>query len=188
MKNYDGFFSKLKLPVYILFKNLRFEHDFDFDAPVSRGEIIATGESYDELRKKLAKPVAPVDEYKLSLLDAKYGIIKESELEFDDTIFDITEANPSDYEIFGESFTIVFFCPPDKNQIVKYIVDDYNANRSLVDTWSKCIDRLRIFPFYSLEITSDDFHDEIAADFESSVNSLAKPPAPEDWDALNDYL
>jgi hypothetical protein len=188
MKNPDDFFSKLELPVFILFRNLRFEHDFDIDAPIARGEIIASGSIYEELHKKLSKPAFPVDEYKQSLLDTKYGNIAESELEYDDTIFDITEANPSDYEIFGESFTIVFFCPSDKNKIVKFLVNDFIKHRNLIDIWSKYIDRIRVFPFYSLEASSDDFYDEVTADFEETVSALEQPPSTEDWDELDDYL
>ena len=154
MKNYNEYLSGIKLPSYILFKNLRFEHDFDIDASIARGEIITSNASYDELYLKVPKPVFPEDEYKLSLLDEKYGQVTENELEFDDTVFDIAEGEPSDYEIFGESYSIIFFCPPQEDYVIQYLTEQYQQNRDLVEIYMNCIDRLHIFPFYSLEFSS----------------------------------
>jgi hypothetical protein len=188
MKDFNEYISKLKLPAYILFKNLRFEHDFDLDAPVSRGEIIANGSFYNPLREKLSRPVLPQDDYKQSLLDSKYGQIAENQLEYDDSIYDITEADPNDYEIFGKSFTIVFFCPPDEDLIVQYLTDQYKKDRNLIGIWSNYIDRLHIFPFYSLDISSDDFYENITDKFERALNEMPQPPTKQDWEELDDFL
>lgn len=188
MKNYHEYLSGIKLPSYILFKNLHFEHDFDIDASIARGEIVANDLSYDELYSKIPRPQFPTDEYKVSLLDEKYGQISESELEYDDTVFDIAEGDPNDYEIFGESFTIIFFAPPEEDSIVDFLVNQYQKNRDLVDIYMNYIDRLHIFPFYSLEETSDNFIENLGNRFQEKVRSLPQPPGQDEWDELKEYL
>ena len=188
MKNFEQYLAGIKLPAYILFKNLKFEHDFDIDASIARGEIIETRDTYYELKEKIPKPKFPEDEYKVSLLDSKYGQINENELEYDDTIFDICEGEPSDFEIFGESYTIVLVCPPDESIILKYLVEQYKKERDLLNIWISYLDRLHIFPFYSLEITSDNFTENLSEDFQNKVKQLPLPPTEEEWDELKEYL
>ncbi len=188
MKNFDEYLSGLKLPSFVLIKNLKFEHDYDIDAAIARGEVINYNLSFDALRSEIPKPRFPDDDYKTSLLDSKYGQVSEDELEYDDTIFDITEGEPNDYEIFGESYTIVFLSPPEKDNLLKYLRDRYSKERDLVNIWTSYIDRIHIYPFYSLDVTSDQFIEEISEDFQSLVRKLPKPPDEEEWDELNDYL
>ncbi len=176
------------MPCFVLFKNLRFEHDYDIDASIARGEIIDSDTSCEKLRSAIPRPQFPDDEYKISLLDSKYGHISEDELEFDDTLFDITEGEPDDYEIFGESYTLVFICPPDEEFILKYLSNQYRKEKDLVNIWISYIDRLHIFPFYSLEVTSDKFLENISENFQSIVKELPEPPTKEEWDELIDYL
>lgn len=188
MKNYKDRIAGLEFPVFVLFKNLKFEHDFDFDASVSRGEIIYSDKSYQAVKNKLPKPQIPEDEYKQSLLDSKYGRIDENELFFDDTVFDITEGEPCDYEIFGESYTIVWFSPPEEDQIIRYLIDEYRKYKNLVTVWSQYIDRMHLFPFDSLEISSNDFFENITSGFEEGVKSLPQPPSEQEWMELEEYL
>ena len=188
MKNFSEYLSGIKLPSYILFKNLRFEHDFDIDASIARGEIVATDTSYDELYSKMPRPSFPTDEYKISLLDEKYGQIDEIDLEYDDTVYDIAEGEPNDYEIFGESYTIVFLCPPDEDFIVEYLVQQYQHTRDLVDIYMNYIDRLHIFPFYSLEVNTDSFVENLSENFQQKVRNLQNPPGKDEWEELKDYL
>ncbi len=188
MKSYEEYISGLKLPVYILIKNLRFEHDFDIDAPIARGEIIRSGATYQELLNTLPKPEFPVDDYKLSLLDSKYGNIAQDELEFDDSVFDIAEGDPSDFDIFSESYTIVFICPADEEFIVRFLLNEYNREHDLVNIWINCLDRIHIYPFFSLEVTSETLIDNLADKFKSGVKLLPQPPSAEEWEELKDYL
>jgi hypothetical protein len=188
MKNYKDQLSSLKLPVFILFKNLKFEHDFDLDSPVSRGEIVFSGKTYLPTRDRMPMPCMPDDEYKMSLLDSKYGHITENELTFDDSVFDITEGEPCDYEIFGESYTIAWFCPPDENAIINYLLDEYRKNNDLVAIWSQHIDRLHLYPFDSLEISSVDFYDKVNSRIETELKSLPQPPTAQEWMDLSDYM
>ena len=188
MKNYKDQLSSIKLPVFILFKNLKFEHDFDLDSPVSRGEIVFSGKNYLPIRDRLPKPCMFEDEYKQSLLDSKYGHITENELAFDDSVFDITEGEPCDYEIFGESYTIVWFCPPDENVIINYLLNEYRKNKNLVAIWSQHIDRLHLYPFDSIDISSDDFYDRINSRIEKELRALPQPPSDQEWIDLSEYI
>ena len=188
MKKAEEYLSGIKLPVYVLFRNLRFEHDFDIDSPVARGELVSHHESFDKLKSMIPRPNFPDDEYKISLLDSKYGQITENELEYDDTVFDIAEGGPSDYEIFGESYTIVYFCQPDEEFLVQFLMDIYKKERDLLNIWINYFDRMHIYPFYSLEVTSDNFIESLDEQFRSAVNKLPQPPSTEEWDELNEYL
>lgn len=188
MKNFSEYLSGTKLPRYILFRNLSFEHEFDIDASIAKGEIVASDSSYDDLCSNVPKPVFPSDEYKISLLDEKYGQITENELEYDDTVYDLAEGEPNDYEIFGESYTIIFFCPPEQDVIVDYLLKQYQKDRDLVDIYVNCIDRLHIFPFYSLEVTSDNFIDALGEKFQQKIRAIPEPPGQDEWDELKEYL
>jgi hypothetical protein len=186
--HYSEFLESVNLPAFILVKNLWFEHENDFDAPISRGEIIRQSKEFSELKKIIPQPDLPEDDYKQSLFEKKLGELKISNAVFDDSPYDIAEGDPTDYEIFGQSYTILWMCSPDIDELTDFLVERYNQNRDLIFIWENYIDRMHIFPFYSLEMTSDDFYEEICNAFEDKVNNLKNSPSQKEWDELNDYL
>ncbi len=185
---YSDYLRSITIPKFILIKNLWFEHINDLDAPITRGEIIKYAEDFDEVKMAIPHPALPEDDYKQSLFEKKLGELKKSLAVFDDSPYDISEGDPADYEIFGESYTVIWVCPPDVEEIVDYLVEKYAELRDLVAIWEYYIDRMHIYPFYSLETTSDDFYDNVCDLFEKKVNKLEEPPGDKEWDELNDYL
>ncbi len=187
-KRYSEYIGSKKVPGFILIKNLMFEHQNDLDAPITRGELIGYDSHFGELKKIIPYPSVPEDDYKLSLFDKKFGELRGAKAEFDDSPFDIHEGDPTDYEIFGESYTISWICPPDPEKVSDYLVKRYGEKRNLIIIWDNYIDRMHVFPFYSLETTSDEFYENVCDLFEEKVNEISQPPSEKEWDELNEYL
>lgn len=182
------FLDSLDKPCFLLIKNLDFEHPSDLDSPISRGEILAHSTIFDELKKMIPSPQLPGDDYKLSLFEKKFGEIRISVSQYDDSPWDISEGDPSDYEIFGESYTIIWISEQGEDEIADYLVEQYLKIKDLISIWEFYIDRMHIYPYYSLELTSEDFYENICNTFENRVNECGDPPSDEEWDSLNDYL
>jgi len=187
-KRISEFLESLEKPCFLLIKNLDFEHPSDLDSPISRGEILGHSSNFDELKKMIPAPTLPEDEYKLSLFEKKFGEIKAKVGQFDDSPWDISEGEPSDYEIFGESYTIIWICDQGEDGIADHLVGQYLKLKDLISIWELYIDRMHIYPYYSLEQTSEDYYESVCNAFESSVNECKNPPSEEEWDSLNDYL
>ncbi|MBD3273123.1 hypothetical protein GF385_02115 [Candidatus Dependentiae bacterium] len=187
-RRYSEYIGSKRIPGFILTKNLMFEHQQNLDASITRGELIGYSSHFDELKKAIPYPGVPEDDYKLSLFDKKFGALKGSKAEFDDSPLDIHEGDPSDYEIFGESYTISWICLPDPGEVSEYLVERYKEKRDLIEIWDNYIDRMHVFPFYSLETSSDQFYENVCDLFEGKVNDISQPPSEKEWDILNDYL
>jgi len=187
-KRYSGILESAEKPCFLLIKNLDFEHPEDLDSPISRGEIIAHSNKYDDLRRMIPDPKLPEDDYKLSLFEKKFGEANVAVAQFDDSPLDISEGDPNDYEIFGESYTILWLCDHSEDSIADYLVDQYLKTRDLISIWEYYIDRLHIFPSYSLEETSVDYYENLCNEFEEKVSSCKNPPTDREWNDLNDYL
>ena len=187
-KRYSAFLESVEKPCFILVKNLDFEHPSDLDSPISRGEIITHSENFEILKKKIPIPQLPEDDYKLSLFEKKFGELKVSVARYDDSPWDISEGDPNDYEIFNESYTIIWVCGQDEEEVTAYLVHQYMKLKDLISIWELYLDRMHIYPYYSLEQTSEDFYENICNLFEEKVNECDDPPAEAEWDELNDYL
>jgi hypothetical protein len=187
-KRYSEILESIEKPCFLLIKNLDFEHPEDLDSPISRGEIIAHSKNYDDLRNRIPDPKLPEDDYKLSLFEEKFGEANPAVARFDDSPLDITEGEPNDYEIFGESYTILWLYHYHEDSIADYLVEQYLKSKDLISIWEFYIDRLHIYPSYSLEQTSLDFYEDLCTIFEKKVSSCPNPPSDKEWDELNDYL
>ena len=188
MEKYVEKLNSIKLPQFILVKNIEFEHPEDLDAPLSRGEILQSGSDYDSLKAHIPIPKIPEDEYKLSLYEKKYGDASVIKPEYDDSPMDVSVGDPMDYEIFGSSYTIVWMVPPDEELIVEALINAYAKSRKLIAIYDEFIDRMHVFPFYTLETISDDFYETICSRFEVTAINLKEPTSEKDWDELYEYL
>ena len=187
-KKYSEYLESVELPRFLLVKNLGFAHENDLDAPISRGELIDHSNNFNDLKKLIPFPKLPSDDYKLSLFEKKFGEIKANNAQFDDSPLDITDGEPNDYEIFGESYSIVWVCGNNVDSIANFLVNQYEKYKDLVLIWELFIDRIHIFPFYSLEETSDDYYENVCNSFEEKVQKIKNPPTEIEWEQLNDYL
>ena len=187
-KRISEFLESIEKPCFLLVKNLDFEHPSDLDSPISRGEILSHSSNFDELKKMIPAPQLPEDEYKLSLFEKKFGEAKISLAQFDDSPWDISEGDPNDYEIFGESYTIIWICDPGETGIADYLAEQYLKLKDLISIWELYIDRMHFYPYYSLDQSSEDYYETVCNAFESCVNECQDPPSELEWDSLNEYL
>ena len=187
-KRYDEFLESLEKPCFVLVKNLDFDHPSDLDSPISRGEILGHNKDIETLRKHIPHPKLPDDDYKLSLFEKKFGELTESVAQYDDSPWDISEGEPNDYEIFNESYTIVWLCDNNENSITDFLVSQYVKLKDLISIWELYLDRMHVFPYDSLEQTSENFYENLCNLFEEKVNDCNDPPDETEWDELNDYL
>ncbi len=187
-KKYSEYLESVELPRFLLVKNLEFDHENDLDAPISRGEIIDHSNNYDDLKKQIPLPMIPEDDYKLSLFEKKFGELNASIVQFDDSPLDISEGEPNDYEIFGASYSILWICENEADLIIEYLLKQYEKYRELIIIWEFFIDRIHVYPFYSLDEPSDDFYENVCKLFEERVQKLKNPPTEIEWNELNDYL
>ena len=129
-----------QLPAFLLVRNLRADYlEINCDAPEIDGDVLGVFDSFAEAQALVPAPTVPTDPQKLILSKRRFGEIIGSDprtgkqvRKLADVFFDTDPSNklsqvgnrPSDLDIFGERYTIVWVCPPDIDVVVERLLEE----------------------------------------------------------------
>jgi hypothetical protein len=192
-------FKVEELPVFVLLKNLVMEDGYSEDSVISSFEWYKTSKNLKELQAMIPRPKFPKAEEKLDLLYVKFGDVLPEDK--DDYYFDDAPAqlddDISDIEIFGESYTILWVCPADKEKIIaailehlKKVTDNYKRDvdeNNLFDVWSNYLERMWIYArdkeTFAVQVVS-----EIKEELPELIARLPNAPDDHTWDEFENML
>jgi hypothetical protein len=121
--------------------------------------------------------------------------LKEANFVFDDLPVSLTNES-SDRELFGESYTIFWVVPADKEVIMELLLADFKANpehqitaEQIKATWQEKLNRI----FFHFTGEADTIHlaiiqEEIEEDLIEAITSLPNAPEESSWEILNEDI
>lgn len=196
--------SALKLPQFILFKNLILKEDsMEFNITnIKSGEIVAIASTPQETRLKIPNPAYPTTASKIELFEGKYGDREDVDYGFNDSPYALLDVEPEDiestldFDIFDESYTILWVCPENEKEVVNTLIEHTikfakKNNRSIGDSigiiWGEYIDSISMSSD-NPDFDTPEFVSNIKQKYEELLSKLPDAPTKEDWDYLDEML
>lgn len=119
--------------------------------------------------------------------------LKNGDFSFEDLPISLTNES-SDRELFGESYTIFWCVPADKEAVISLLIAELSSDETteitgemLKKLWDEKVNR--IFLHYTGEVDvlahgllQDELHEELI----EAINALPNAPSEDAWDALNE--
>lgn len=190
---------KDQLPAFYLFKNLRLEDPFIQDSSIESFEFMQRGDSFYELQNLIPNPEYPEEPALLKLFIHRFGDVlpeDENDYWYDDTPGQLCE-DIQDKDIFGDSYTILWVCPPNKQLIIDAIIEHLKAETRgfrdeileshLIDIWNDFIDRIQILS-ESNDIYGSQIISEIKEELPRHINKLPNAPSESTWEEFESNL
>jgi hypothetical protein len=183
------------LPCWVLLKNANLKFTLGKGYLITDYEEIEWSPFFEPLVSKMPPPVLQNTREAKELASYRFS---EEELKAEVYRYDnlpaalLNEAN--DREIFGESWTIFWVIPPDKEAVISLVCDKLEKEahgkisaEQLKNLWDSCIDRIFIRYEENAEITEvamlmQDLQEELI----ERISSLDKAPNEEAWEVLNE--
>lgn len=198
----------LEKPCFALFRNLPAAVDLEpAEATIRRGEaeFIAASKHFNALLRLVPEPCKLADE---ALVDWSWvellirsNRLNEGNLE---PQYDTSYASRAGYwegceeikdeEVFGDSYTIVWLCSYDIDQVVASAVEyylhrnpqpGYSAGWILLDLWQTRLDRICLLDDV---MENYEFFQEAETAISEALDRLPNGPSKEGWDALEKFL
>jgi hypothetical protein len=189
------------LPKFVLFKNLKFkDHELEFNTCfIERAEIIAVSDYPNEARKSIPQAKLPRMKSKLELFnhkdeDIEDYVFNDSPYALDADSMDIE--NTPDFDIFGESYTLLWICPIDDKRIIttlinhtlNYVKDNnLRVSDSIGYIWDEYIDSISVAT-EDLSFDTSEFVFNIKQEYEAQLLRLLDAPTQKDLDYLDEML
>lgn len=194
-----------RLPVFVLFKDLVLSDPYSFDSEITSCTWARAGDDLERLQHQIPLPTIPDDPGRRRMLaeaerfedyvDPDTGVIDQEGISFDDTLRQLTEP-PTDLAIFGESYTVVWLCPPDLDRVTAAVMDHIERRTKggtkeidaflLLEVWRDYLDRHHVAAPLSEEARERWL--ELNGEVEHRIRSLPNAPSEEAWDELERYL
>jgi len=151
--------------------------------------------SFEELKEKMPKAVLQNTREAKEYASYRFSEaeIKAGDYHFNDLPISLMNEG-SDRELFGESWTLFWIVPPNKDEVIKLVCDYLSENSdgkisadSILTCWNERVNRLFFRHNEQLDMTElmhlyQDLHDELIP----AVNALECAPDEESWEILNE--
>jgi hypothetical protein len=189
------FLSGKPLPGFALLKNTRIENILQKGLRIAAFSEAHWSETYAPLKAML--PVAQLLPTREAREQASFKFsedaLKQQEFQFDDMPLSLTNES-SDWELFGESYTIFWVVPADADQVIALLLSDLQAHSpnqisadQLKQLWEEKVNR--IFFHYTEDVDvvlhaqlQEDLHEQLI----EAINALPNAPEESSWDVLNE--
>jgi hypothetical protein len=183
------------LPSFVLLKNANLKFTLGKGYLISHFETVEWSEYFEPLLLKIPKPQLQQNREAKELANYRF-----SEEELKDGVFHfdnlpsglLSESN--DQVVFGESYTIFWVIPPDKEAVLGLVCEKLEKEahgkisaEQLKNLWDSCIDRIFIRYDEHSDITEiallmQDLQEKLI----ERISGLDKAPTEEAWEVLNE--
>jgi hypothetical protein len=191
------YLSDKQIPGFALLKNIRIENVPRKGIRISGFDESHYADSYGALHQMI--PIPKLLDTREAKEQASYKYsesdLRNANFVFDDLPVSLTNES-SDRELFGESYTIFWVVPADKEVILELLLADFKANpesqitaEQIKTTWNEKLNRL----FFHFTGEADTIHlaeiqEEIEEDLIEAINSLPNAPEESAWEVLNEDI
>jgi hypothetical protein len=183
------------LPCWVLLKNTNLKFTLGKGYQVIDFEEIEWAPFIEPLVSKIPHPVLKDTRDAKELASYRYS---EEELKAESFHFDtlpsalLSEAN--DKDLFGESHTIFWIIPPDKEAVINLVCEKLEKEAhgrisadQLKNLWDNCIDRIFIryeenSDIVEIALLMQDLQEELI----ERISALDKAPTEDAWEVLNE--
>jgi hypothetical protein len=186
-----------QIPGFALLKNVTIENVPRKGMRISGFDESHYADSYGVLQQMLPIPSLLSTREAKEQASYKYSEkeLKEANFVFDDLPVSLTNES-SDRELFGESYTIFWVVPAEKELILELLLADLKANsesqitaEQIKATWHEKLNRL----FFHFSGEADTIHlamiqEEIEEDLIEAINNLPNAPDESSWEILNEDI
>jgi hypothetical protein len=186
-----------QIPGFALLKNVTIENVPRKGMRISGFDESHYADSYGALQQMLPIPSLLSTREAIEQASYKYSDkeLKEANFVFDDLPLSLTNES-SDRELFGESYTIFWVVPAEKEVILELLLADFKANpesqitaEQIKAIWHEKLNRL----FFHFTGEADTIHlaliqEEIEEDLIDAINSLPNAPDESAWEVLNEDI
>ena len=186
-----------QIPGFALLKNVTIENVPRKGMRISGFDESHYADSYGALQQLIPSPILLDTRETKEQASYKYSKAQLSAAQFifDDLPVSLTNES-SDRELFGESYTIFWVVPAEKEVILELLLADFKANpegqitaEQINATWQEKLNRL----FFHFTGEADTIHlaviqEEIEEDLIEAINSLPNAPEESAWEILNEDI
>ena len=186
-----------QIPGFALLKNVTIENVPRKGMRISGFDESHYADSHSVLQQLIPNPKLLETREAKEQASYKYSKtqLSEAQFVFDDLPVSLTNES-SDRELFGESYTIFWVVPAEKEVILELLLADFKANpesqitaEQIKATWHEKLNRL----FFHFSGEADTIHlamiqDEIEEDLIEAINNLSNAPDESAWEVLNEDI
>ena len=186
-----------QIPGFALLKNVTIENVPRKGMRISGFDESHYADSYSALQQLIPSPKLLDTREAKEQASYKYSKAQLSAAQFifDDLPVSLTNES-SDRELFGDSYTIFWVVPAEKEVILELLLADFKANpegqitaEQINATWQEKLNRL----FFHFTGEADTIHlaviqEEIEEDLIEAINSLPNAPEESAWEILNEDI
>ena len=186
-----------QIPGFALLKNVTIENVPRKGMRISGFDESHYADSYGALHQLI--PIPKLLETREAKEQASYKYseadLRAANFVFDDLPLSLTNES-SDRELFGESYTIFWVVPADKEAIMELLLADFKANpesqitaEQIKALWQEKLNRL----FFHFSGEADTIHlaliqEELEEDVIEAINNLPNAPEESAWEVLNEDI
>ena len=186
-----------QIPGFALLKNVIIENVPRRGMRISGFDESHYADSYSALQQLIHIPKLLETREAKEQASYKYSEadLRDANFVFDDLPLSLTNES-SDRELFGESFTIFWVVPADKEVIMELLLADFKAYpesqitaEQIKTTWHEKLNRL----FFYFTGDGDTIHlaliqEELEEDLIEAINNLPNAPDESAWEVLNEDI
>ena len=186
-----------QIPGFALLKNVKIENVPRKGMRISGFDESQYADSYGALQTLIPSPKLLETREAKEQASYKYSEadLRAANFVFDDLPLSLTNES-SDRELFGESYTIFWVVPADKEVIMELLLADFKAYsesqitaEQIKATWHEKLNRL----FFYFTGDGDTMHlaeiqEELEEDLIEAINNLPNAPDESAWEVLNEDI
>ncbi len=184
-----------ELPGWLLIKNAMISENGGEGHRITSYDEHFWSLSYEEVKAKIPVPKLLDTREAKELVSYRFSEddISAKNFAFDDLPNSLMNEG-NDKEIFGESWTLFWVVPPDKDRVIEIIVNHFKgitadkiSSDHIKSVWESMVDRMFFRHKDDLSVLDLlELHQGVNEELISAINALEIAPDEESWDILNE--
>jgi hypothetical protein len=184
-----------ELPGWLLIKNASISENAGEGHRITSYDEHHWSTSYNEIKALIPTPELINTREAKELISYRYSEeeIANKNFAFDDLPNSLMNEG-NDQEIFGESWTLFWVVPPDKDRVIEIVVNHFKSlasekisSEQIKAVWESMVDRLFFRHKDDLSVLDLlELHQGVNEELIPAINVLENAPDEESWDVLNE--